>query len=535
MGATAEHLVPLAFGGEALPDLQELGVAHRSCNSTGGNYVKQALARRGVGPVAGHRRPSPVLMSESVDDELAGSGLFMSVADFGVVPVGHNAPRLFSAPHPDAVGSHGPEAIGWINERRHVPLRWSQELVLLRALEVDGLGDYCWDDVLVTQPRRGGKTVLLGELACWRAHQGDRFGEVQQVAHVAKDLTLARMCQSEFWSWSVDRGYSAPRKSNGQEVMFASDRGQDGGRWQIYSHGAGIGHGSGLRLIDEVAFLKPEVKEVTLDPTGIGRPGSQTWLFGMALDRCTVLGPELRARAGVAGSNVMLAEWSAAPGADVDDLDVWLGVMPYRDRFVDRAVGKAFRERPRGFREQYLNQWPAVASQGGGCPGGWSGGGLVQGVPPLGGVAAVSGSRDRSSFVAVVACGVGGGVGVWCWRAGSLSELGAVLSGWGPSRVLMGPGLVDEQDFGLVVDRVSAAGSVASVSELERQVRGGGVSHEHVAWVDEQVDGAVLSESERGRVLSERLSSGPVEVVRALGWAVWGLSLPAAVEEAAIW
>ena len=116
-----------------------------------------------------------------------------------------------------------------------------------------------------------------------------------------------------------------------------------------------------------------------------------------------------------------------------------------------------------------------------------------------------------------------------------MSELGAVLSGWGPSRVLMGPGLVDEQDFGWVVDRVSAAGSVASVSELERQVRGGGVSHEHVAWVDEQVDGAVLSESERGRVLSERLSSGPVEVVRALGGAVWGLSLPAAVEEAAIW
>lgn len=536
MGATSEHLVPVAFGGKELPDIQELGVAHRSCNSRGGAYIKQELSRRGHGAVSGVRGPSASLMSSAGDDELVRA--LWGPSDWVDVPADANAPRLFSPPHSDAVGSHGPDAVEWIDRRRRgvglAPLRWFQVVVLHRALEVDGDGEYCWRDVVVTMPRQCGKTTLLGELALWRAHQSERFGQEQNVIHVAKDIGLAHKTMQPFWSWAEDQGYRKHQASKGYERLYVGDR-EDGPQWGVYSHGSAFGSTSGLRLIDESAFMEPKTKDEVLDPTGAAAEGSQTWAFGMALAKCTSLLPTLRMESADPVNQVMLAEWSAAPDADVGVVGVFIDAVPHLDRLSRANAARQHRRQKPGFREQYLNQWPAVASQGLGFPPGWSDCGTVQGLPPVGGVAAVTGSRDRTSFVAVVAVGVGGGVGVWCWRSGSLAELGSVLDGWQPSRVLMGPGLIDEHEFPFPVDRVSASGSAASVSEFERQVRVGALSHEHVSWVDEQVDGAAVTDSERGRVLSEKLSSGSVEVVRALGWSVWGASLPAQVETAAIW
>jgi hypothetical protein len=387
-----------------------------------------------------------------------------------------------------------------------------------------------WRNVVCTQPRRSGKTVLLGELAAWRASQAVRFGEPQNVVHVANNVALAVTTQEEFHEWSVREGFRKPRLENGRKTLFV-----DGGDWRIFAqNGASFGSGSTLRLIDESAFMDPVVKESALDPTGVGRVSSQSWLFGMASDLCTPLVPEMRERASDPARNVMLAEWSAASDADVEDWSVWERCLAYESAGAVTDFREAFRDRPRRFRANYLNQWPGVSASAESL-GGWGECGRVEGSPLAGGVAAVECARDRSVHVAVVAVPSAGGVGVWCHRARSLAELGPVLDRWRPARVLLGASLVPENAFGWEVEAVGTRQLGWGTPVLVDRIRSGELSHEHSGWVDEQVLGARLSVNDSRTVPSDGKSDGSVEVVRALAWAVWGLSVRGPSEDAAIW
>jgi 5-methylcytosine-specific restriction endonuclease McrA len=49
-GPTTDHLDPLALGGDLLPRLEDLGPAHRACNSRHGGLLSARLARAGRAP-----------------------------------------------------------------------------------------------------------------------------------------------------------------------------------------------------------------------------------------------------------------------------------------------------------------------------------------------------------------------------------------------------------------------------------------------------------------------------------------------------
>ena len=53
-------------------------------------------------------------------------------------------------------------------------------------------GALVWETAVLSMARQLGKSWLLRELVLWRIHQGDRFGEPQDVLHTGKDWRFAR-------------------------------------------------------------------------------------------------------------------------------------------------------------------------------------------------------------------------------------------------------------------------------------------------------------------------------------------------------
>ena len=70
--------------------------------------------------------------------------------------------------------------------------------------------------MLLTVPRQLGKSWLLRELAFWRMHQGERFGEPQDVLHTGKDLEICVEVQRPARVWAKQRPEYRVREANGR-------------------------------------------------------------------------------------------------------------------------------------------------------------------------------------------------------------------------------------------------------------------------------------------------------------------------------
>ena len=154
----------------------------------------------------------------------------------GLLDVPDNAvwPRLMTVPHPDAVDSLLPEFEQWVHDRDGVRLRWWQRLVAARVLEVDADERLCWEAVVLTLARQLGKSLLLRELAMWRIHQHDRFGEPQDVLHTGKDLAVCKEVQrpARIWAKACCVPIAAPNWRRRWTI---------GRRWRCTSIGPGRG------------------------------------------------------------------------------------------------------------------------------------------------------------------------------------------------------------------------------------------------------------------------------------------------------
>ena len=53
-----------------------------------------------------------------------------------------------------------------------------------------------WDESLLTVSRQVGKTWIVHDLCSWRLEQGDRFGDLQEIVSIAKDLAVVRKMQA---------------------------------------------------------------------------------------------------------------------------------------------------------------------------------------------------------------------------------------------------------------------------------------------------------------------------------------------------
>ena len=130
-------------------------------------------------------------------------------------------------------------------------LPW-QAHALDRILELDRDGQLRFRLAIVTVGRQQGKSILLRALAWWRIHQGDRFGEPQQLIHVANVGRRAMEIWKPAARHTVDvYGRKYAKCGMGTLEIDLTDAGH--GRWLVQAgdHNAAIGYSPSMGIIDE--------------------------------------------------------------------------------------------------------------------------------------------------------------------------------------------------------------------------------------------------------------------------------------------
>ena len=221
--------------------------------------------------------------------------------------------------------------------------------------------------------RQLGKSWLLRELLLWRIHQGERFGEPQDVMHTGKDVAICKEIQRPVRAWAkARRDEFKVTEVNGQEQI---ERLSDGSRWMIRAKEAVYGYGVSVACVDEAWKVKAATIEDGLTPTMVERVQPQLWLVSTAHRLATELMLERRrvALAGLEeGDGDLLVEWSAPADAKLEDVSAWRLASPHwtakRERLISKRLEAAklgevdpTAEEPdpeQSFRSQWLNQWP---------------------------------------------------------------------------------------------------------------------------------------------------------------------------------
>ena len=294
------------------------------------------------------------------------------LADVMDLPADSAPPLAMSARHPDAVGTYGAEAAEWIERELKVKLRWWQRLCLYRMLEHDESGRLVWRSVILSAPRRAGKSVLLRGLALWRIAHADRIGEEQMVMFVSKDLPTGREILLKAKPYTVNRAADGwkMRESNGTEEV----RAPDGSRWLLRSPDSCYGYDVGCGMVDESWSVKPPAISEALEPAMLERLWRQLVLVSTAHPRATSL---MRRRLLTALRELehpkrrLVLLWCARPSDDPSDPSVWRAASPHwsedraellEDKYAEALAGEVDPEFDdlapmEGFSSQYLNIW----------------------------------------------------------------------------------------------------------------------------------------------------------------------------------
>jgi hypothetical protein len=289
-------------------------------------------------------------------------------------------PRYMTVPHPRACDSLGLSFIAWSDARTGKQLRWWQRLVATRLLEVDSDGLLVWSALVLSMSRQLGKSWLLRELMLWRIHQGERFGEPQDVMHTGKDVAICKEVQrpARYWAKARPDAYKV-REVNGQEEIEYL---RDGSRWMLRAKESVYGYSVGTAVVDEGWKVRPAAVDEGLEPTMTERAQPQLLLVSTAHRLSTALMLERRAvalNALESGAGDLLVEWSVPRAHALDDVDGWRLASPHwtpqRERLIARRL-EAMRageledpEEPdpeSAFRSQWLNQWPRTLTPSGG-------------------------------------------------------------------------------------------------------------------------------------------------------------------------
>ena len=328
----------------------------------------------------GRWHPELLPVPDEVEPEPERDGLLVGdrrwkvawLKDLQKLPADATWPRLMTVPHRLAVGSLGAEFAGWAETRSGRPLRWWQRLVAARILEVDEEERLLWETVVLSMPRQLGKSWLLRELCLWRIHQGERFGEPQDVLHTGKDLAVCKEVQRPARVWAKARSnVYRVREVNGQEeIEFLTD----GSRWMLRAKEAVYGYSVSMAAADEAWKVRASSIEEGLEPTMVEREQPQLLLVSTAhrLATSLMLGRRRLALDGLEqGAGELLIEWSAPADVDLDDRDAWRAASSHWTPRREHTIAKQLEAARSGvnddpdeadpiasFRAQWLNQWP---------------------------------------------------------------------------------------------------------------------------------------------------------------------------------
>jgi hypothetical protein len=430
-------------------------------------------------------------------------------------------PRFFSAPHPDAVGSlFDPFVVDACRLLRLELFPW-QEMVLRRALEVDGSGRLCWRHVVVSVSRQSGKSVgLLRPLAVARWLMGARWGVPQTMLQVARKRDAASKLMVRPDAVRLAEGFGvAAKRGNG----FESWEFPDGSLWRVESKSGAYGETTHLLICDETWDIGADDFWSSLFPTTTEAENSQVWMVSAANAKA---GPLMvsRREAGIdpLKDDVMIADWGAGSDDDPFDLRTWWRSSPRwtPDRFD--TLRDALDGGRASFMAEFLNVWPVSAS---GRQVEW----------PVGFADAPSCERGGAEVVVVEhgaegAYGVvagrreGQGVALWGERVGSLESAVELAGRWADGGVAVVAGLSVASSFP-GCEKVGTRETKQHSSVFAEAVVSGRVAHDHSDVMQESRD-AVAMPVDGHLVLSASRSRGPVPVLKGMLWAHMWLSRP---------
>ena len=462
------------------------------------------------------------------------------------LPDGASWPRLMTVPHPDAVGTLGPDFVAWAEARSGGTrtFRWWQRLAAYRMLEHDAQGRLCWAvavAVLVTVARQVGKSWWLRELALWRMHQADRFGAEQTVVHTGKDLAVCKDVQRPAIVWAKHHpDLFRVREVNGQESIELL---ADGSRWLLKAKDAVYGQSADLAMVDEAWKVTAARIEEGVVPTLVEREQSQLVLVSTAHRLATALMIGRRATALAeldSGTGDLLLEWSAPPDAELDDVDGWRAASPHwtpaRERLIRKRLTAALSgesddvDEPdpiAAFTAQWLNRWPArrVAAGKGEAlieAAAWAAvAGDAVTVGPL--AVGVEDNYGRGAAVAIVGQCDDGRLELGGWECSTWDE----AIGWAVDFAGQRPGSIVTfgksmaasvpDDLAASVRFATSRDTAAGLALLRQLVADGAVVVDGAPQLGAQVTTARVTPGVAGLTL---VPIGRGDLVRAVGWAV---------------
>lgn len=332
---------------------------------------------------------------------------------------GRAEPRLVTPPLRDLTvdTSLGYSVIRFADDVLGVTLLPWQRALLIRALELrpDGLPRF--RTVVVLVGRQNGKSLVAKVLALWWLYVCD----ARLVLGTAQDLDTAE----ETWAGAVEiaeetevlaEGIRKVHQRNGHKALELTS----GARYRVKAANRSAGRGlTGHRIIlDELREHQNWDAWAAISKTTMAVGDAQIWGLSNAGDISSVVLRYLRMKAhdelgdpdGVAaaaravaptvddvdpelvdsldaeagselldsdldieGSDIFLAEWSAAPGCSLDDRDAWAQGNPSMGWMIDeRTIASARRTDPEWvFRVEVLCQWPGGGMVGPFKPGSW--------------------------------------------------------------------------------------------------------------------------------------------------------------------
>jgi hypothetical protein len=458
------------------------------------------------------------------------------------VPLNAVWPRFMTVPHPEAVGSYGPQFVGWSSSVFGVELRWFQRLVAFRLLEHDAGGRLVWGVLILSLARQLGKSTLLASLLLWRlVHGREMFGEPQTLIHCARDAAAAREVQRPARTWALPRQdeYKVI-VANGKEMV---EHLPSGSRWAVMAEGAVFGWSATTALVDECWDIDVSTVKDGISRTLVAhrRQSSQLLLTSTARggEDATPLFPNYRAtniHALAVPSRDLFIEWSAPRDAVLTDPAVWRLASPWWDEERERSVAEAVEEAQKvgdpdaieAIRTQDLNIWPASI--------------VVRGR----GDALFDDEVWQRAFDDVETVGPfvlavedWAGVGASAVAAGVAEDGRIVLGGWcHPSReaaylwvrhwasvregsvLLVGSTLAADvalADMPAQVERRTGADTRSGLSLLRELVKAGRVVHDGSSDMREQMLAARVTPAAGGGLALVNL--GRLDLVRAAAWA----------------
>jgi hypothetical protein len=280
------------------------------------------------------------------------------VTDQGQSILGSTSPRLHT-PFKTDFETRGHELIALADMLLEPLMPW-QQLVANESMRVRNDGRYAFPQCVVLVSRQNGKSHLMRLRIIWGLINGEKL-QILSAHKLAVSLehfnqVLDTIEQNDFLNDQLKK----IRRTNGQEEIIFNN----GARFKVVANNAaGRGYaGAETIYLDELREHKDYGAWSAISKTQLAAKNPMLYGFSNAGDATSLVLNDLKDRgmASIAGNDdsLLWLEWSAAPGASLDDMSAWQSANPAMGRTIALENLMATKNEPEAVvRTECLCQW----------------------------------------------------------------------------------------------------------------------------------------------------------------------------------